>query len=46
MQGASKFVVLMEEDLKGLDMASVRGVSRKDDRLLGWLAGKSLGCLY
>lgn len=35
MQGANQFVVIMEEDLKGLDMARVCRASRKDDSLLG-----------
>ena len=33
MQGANQSVVIMEEDLKGLDMASVCGASRKDDNI-------------
>lgn len=33
MREADQFVVIMEEDLKGLDMARVHGASRRESLL-------------
>lgn len=44
MQEGNQFLVIMDKDLKGLDMASVCGASRKDDSI--GLIGGWFSCLY